>query len=160
MPGYDVDGKLWTIQYHQRGRNKAVCEDSRKQGCFHVFGAPNGATAIQKTAMSSMVVIAEGYATAVTLAKHGKGPTLAAYDSGNLLSVANAVHQRYPNKARPKTVPAGKKRWLRPRQYLTWFTNSTIRLRGIFYQTKRNDDVGDLADFSSSFFLRFLLLFL
>ena len=49
--------------------------------------------------MSSMVVIAEGYATAVTLAKHGKGPTLAAYDSGNLLSVANAVHQRYPDKA-------------------------------------------------------------
>ena len=46
-----------------------------------------------------MVVIAEGYATAVTLAKHGKGPTLAAYDSGNLLSVANAVHQRYPDKA-------------------------------------------------------------
>ena len=125
---------------------KRFAKDSRKQGCFHVFGAPNGATAIQKTAMSSMVVIAEGYATAVTLAKHGKGPTLAAYDSGNLLSVANAVHQRYPNKGssspatmitRPKTVPAGKKHWLRPRQYLTWFTNSTIRLRGIFYQTKR-----------------------
>jgi phage/plasmid primase-like uncharacterized protein len=29
--------------------------------------------------MSPMVVIAEGYATAVTLAKHGKVPTLAAY---------------------------------------------------------------------------------
>jgi putative DNA primase/helicase len=49
--------------------------------------------------MSSVVVIAEGYATAVTLAKHGKVPTLAAYDSGNLLSVATALHQRYPDKA-------------------------------------------------------------
>jgi putative DNA primase/helicase len=46
-----------------------------------------------------VVVIAEGYATAVTLAKHGKVPTLAAYDSGNLLSVATALHQRYPDKA-------------------------------------------------------------
>jgi putative DNA primase/helicase len=32
-------------------------------------------------------------------AKHGKLPTLAAYDSGNLLSVATALHQRYPDKA-------------------------------------------------------------
>jgi len=36
--------------------------------------------------------------TAVTLAKHGKVPTLAAYDSGNLLSVATALHQRNPDK--------------------------------------------------------------
>jgi phage/plasmid primase-like uncharacterized protein len=49
--------------------------------------------------MSPVVVIAEGYATAATLAKHRKVPTLAAYDSGNLLSVATALHQRYPDKA-------------------------------------------------------------
>ena len=46
-----------------------------------------------------MVVIREGYATAATIAKHGKVPALAAYDSGNLLSVATALHQRYPDKA-------------------------------------------------------------
>jgi phage/plasmid primase-like uncharacterized protein len=40
--------------------------------------------------MSPAVVIAEGYATAATLAEHGKVPTLAAYDSGNLLSVATS----------------------------------------------------------------------
>ena len=50
-----------------------------------MVGAPNGAAALQKIAMSPVVVIAEGYATAATLAKHGKVPTLAAYDSGNLL---------------------------------------------------------------------------
>jgi putative DNA primase/helicase len=63
-----------------------------------VVGAPNGAAALQKIAMSPVVVIAEGYATASTLAEHGKVPTLAAYDSGNLLSVATALHQRYPDK--------------------------------------------------------------
>ena len=48
--------------------------------------------------MSPVVVIAEGYATAATLAKHGKVPTLAAYDSGNLLSVATSIRERWPDK--------------------------------------------------------------
>jgi putative DNA primase/helicase len=49
-----------------------------------VIGASNAASALQKIAMSPVVVIAEGYATAATLAEHGKVPVLAAYDSGNL----------------------------------------------------------------------------
>jgi putative DNA primase/helicase len=53
----------------------------------------------KKIAMSPAVVIAEGYATAATLAEHGKVLVLSAYDSGNLLSVAAAVHKRWPDKA-------------------------------------------------------------
>ena len=49
--------------------------------------------------MSPVVVIAEGYATAATIAKHGKVPTLAAYDSGNLLSVATSIREPWPDKA-------------------------------------------------------------
>jgi len=37
-------------------------------------------------------------ATAATLAKHGKVPTLAAYDSGNLLSVATSIYECWPEK--------------------------------------------------------------
>ena len=99
MPGYDVDGKLWTIQYIKEDGTKRFAKDSRKHGCFHVVGAPNGAAALQKIAMSPVVVIAEGYATAATLAEHGKVPTLAAYDSGNLLSVATSIRERWPDKA-------------------------------------------------------------
>ena len=99
VPGYDVEGKLWTIQYIKEDGTKRFAKDSRKHGCFHVVGAANGAAAIQKIAMSPVVVIAEGYATAATLAQHRKVPILAAYDSGNLLSVATALHQRYPDKA-------------------------------------------------------------
>ena len=99
VPGYDVDGKLWTIQYIKEDGTKRFAKDSRKQGCFHVVGAPNGAAALQKIAMSPVVVIAEGYATAATLAEHGKVPTLAAYDSGNLLSVATSIRERWPDKA-------------------------------------------------------------
>jgi putative DNA primase/helicase len=64
-----------------------------------VVGAPNGAAALQKIAMSRVVVIAEGYATASTLAEHGKVPTLVAYDSGNLFSVATSIRERRPDKA-------------------------------------------------------------
>src|SRR5271165_6993369 len=55
--------------------------------------------ATKKIAMSPVVVIAEGYATAATLAEHGKVSTLAAYDSGNLLSVAISIRERWPDKA-------------------------------------------------------------
>ena len=77
---------------------KRFAKNSRKHGCFHVVDAANGAAALQKIALSPVVVIAEGYATAATIAKHGKVQALAAYDSGNLLSVATALHQRYPDK--------------------------------------------------------------
>ena len=99
VPGYDVDGKLWTVQYIKEDGTKRFAKDSRKHGCFHLVGAPNGATALQQVAMSPVVVIAEGYATAATIAKHGKVPTLAAYDSGNLLSVATSIRERWPDKA-------------------------------------------------------------
>ena len=45
-----------------------------------------------------MVVIAEGYATAASITKQGKVPALAAYDSGNLLSVVTSIHERWPEK--------------------------------------------------------------
>jgi putative DNA primase/helicase len=99
VPGYDVEGKLWTIQYIKEDGTKRFAKNSRKHGCFHVVDAANGAAALQKIALSPVVVIVEGYATAATIAKHGKVPALAAYDSGNLLSVATALHQRYPDKA-------------------------------------------------------------
>ena len=85
--------------YIKEDRTKRFAKDSRKHGCFHVVGASNGAVALQKIAMSPGVVIAEGYATAATLAEHGKVPTLAAYDSGNLLSVATSIRERWPDKA-------------------------------------------------------------
>jgi putative DNA primase/helicase len=75
VPGYDAEGKLWTVQYIKEDGTKRFAKNSRKHGCFHVVDAPNGAAAVQKIAMSPMVVIAEGYATAATLAQHGKVPT-------------------------------------------------------------------------------------
>jgi putative DNA primase/helicase len=99
VPGYDVDGKLWRIQYIKEDGTKRFAKDSRKHTDVFTWSVrPNGAAALQKIAMSPAVVIAEGYATAATLAEHGKVPTLAAYDSGNLLSVATSIRERWPDK--------------------------------------------------------------
>jgi putative DNA primase/helicase len=98
VPGYDVDGKLWTIQYIKEDGTKRFAKDSRKHGCFHVVGAANAADGLQKLANSPVIALAEGYATAATVATYGNVPAVAAFDSGNLLAVATALHERWPDK--------------------------------------------------------------
>jgi antirestriction protein ArdC/phage/plasmid primase-like uncharacterized protein len=98
VPGYDVEGKLWTVQYIKEDGTKRFAKDSRKHGCFHVVGAAKAAEGLQKLANSPVIAIAEGYATAATVAKYGNVPAVAAFDSGNLLVVATALHQRWPDK--------------------------------------------------------------
>ena len=98
VPGYDVDGKVWTVQYIKEDGTKRFARESRKHGCFHVIGAANPAEGLQKLANSPVIAIAEGYATAATVAKYGHVPAIAAFDAGNLLAVATALHERWPDK--------------------------------------------------------------
>jgi putative DNA primase/helicase len=93
-----VDGKLWTIQYIKEDGTKRFAKDSRKHGCFHVVGAANAADGLQKLANSPVIALAEGYATAATVAKYGNVPAVAAFDSGNLLAVATTIRERYKGK--------------------------------------------------------------
>jgi phage/plasmid primase-like uncharacterized protein len=98
VPGYGVDGKVWTIQYIKEDGTKRFARESRKHGCFHVIGAANLIDGLQKLGNSPVIAIAEGYATAATVAKYGNVPAVAAFDSGNLLAVATALHKRWPGK--------------------------------------------------------------
>ena len=52
VAGYDVEGKLWTVQYIKEDGTKRFARDSRKHGCFHVVGAANAAEGLQKLANS------------------------------------------------------------------------------------------------------------
>jgi putative DNA primase/helicase len=99
VPGYDSEGKLWTVQYIQKDGTKRFAKESRKHGCFHVIGAANGAAALQKIVVSSVVVIAKAYATAVTISKDAKVAAIVAFYSGNCRPVATALHGRWPGKA-------------------------------------------------------------
>jgi phage/plasmid primase-like uncharacterized protein len=53
VPGYDVEGKLWTVQYGKEDGTKRFAKNSRKHGCFHVVDAAKGPTALQKIALSA-----------------------------------------------------------------------------------------------------------
>lgn len=79
VPGYDSEGKLWTVQYIQKDGTKRFAKELRKHGCFHVIGAANGAAALQKIIVSSVVVIATAYATAVTISKDAKVAAIVAF---------------------------------------------------------------------------------
>lgn len=92
IPAFDADGKLWTMQYIQENGTKRFAKNSRKEGCFHPVGG------MEALAVAPVLVIAEGYATAATLLEALGYGTVSAFDSGNLLPVAQALHQKYPDK--------------------------------------------------------------
>ena len=92
IPAFDVHGKQWTMQYIAEDGSKRFAKDSRKEGCFHPVG---GMKALEQ---APVMVVSEGYATAATLAETFGHATVAAFDSGNLMSVAKALHQKYPGK--------------------------------------------------------------
>ncbi len=92
IPAFDANGKLWTMQYIQENGTKRFAKNSRKEGCFHPVGG------MDALAAAPVLVIAEGYATAVTLSEALGQATVSAFDSGNLLPVAQALHQKYPDK--------------------------------------------------------------
>jgi len=92
IPAFDADGKLWSMQYIQENGTKRFAKNSRKEGCFHPVGG------MDALAAAPILVIAEGYATAATLSEALGQATVSAFDSGNLLPVAQALHQKYPGK--------------------------------------------------------------
>jgi Antirestriction protein len=92
IPATDAGGKQWTMQYIQEDGTKRFAKDSRKEGCFHAVGG------LDALAKAPALVIGEGYATASSLQQTLGFATVAAFDSGNLLPVAKALHAKFPDK--------------------------------------------------------------
>ena len=80
------------MQYIQEDGTKRFAKNSRKEGCFH----PVGGMDALRTAPA--IVIAEGYATAGSISDAIGHATVAAFDSGNLMAVATALKDKYPDK--------------------------------------------------------------
>ena len=85
-------GAIFSIQYIREDGTKRFAKNSRKDGCFHVVGG------IKALVKSPILVISEGYATAATLSQTLGFATIAAFDSGNIVSVAKALQEKYPEK--------------------------------------------------------------
>ncbi len=92
LPAQDASGKQWSMQYIQEDGTKRFAKGSKKEGCFHTVGG-HGSLDDAKA-----IVISEGYATAATISSVIDMPTVAAFDSGNLVPVAKALSEKYPDK--------------------------------------------------------------
>ena len=89
VPMRDIGGKIWSLQTISGDGQKLYLKNGRKTGTHAVLG---------KLEPGAPVIIAEGYATAATLREMTGLPTIAAFDSGNLLDVARAYREADPTR--------------------------------------------------------------
>ncbi|SEN34894.1 zincin-like metallopeptidase domain-containing protein [Nitrosomonas marina] len=99
LPIYDTQGKLWSAQTIQPNGTKLFVAGSQKEGHFHVVsGNSEELTGLAQLDKTKAIIIAEGYSTADTVSQAMNCPVVAAFDSGNLIPVAQQLHDKYPNK--------------------------------------------------------------
>ncbi|MFC1098375.1 zincin-like metallopeptidase domain-containing protein [Pasteurella multocida] len=92
IPAYDETGKVWANQTIYPDGNKRFTAGGKKEGNFHVIGG------LEQLSHTNVIIIAEGYATAATITEATNIPVIAAFDSGNLKTVADKLHKKYPDK--------------------------------------------------------------
>ncbi|HEX3576903.1 MAG TPA: MobF family relaxase [Rhodopila sp.] len=89
VPMRDVEGRLWSIQTISETGQKLYMKGGRKQGTHAMLG---------ELQPGAPLVIAEGYATAATIREITGLATVAAFDSANLMEVAQAYRARDPER--------------------------------------------------------------
>lgn len=85
IPLRNVAGELAGVQTIDADGTKLYRQGTRKTGAYHLIGKPD-----------DRVVIAEGYATGMTIHEGTGGAVAVAFDAGNLIHVAKALHTKYP----------------------------------------------------------------
>jgi phage/plasmid primase-like uncharacterized protein len=89
VPMRDVEGRLWSVQTINETGQKLYMKGGRKQGTHAMLG---------ELRPGAPLVIAEGYATAATIREITGLATVAAFDSANLIEVAQAYRARDPER--------------------------------------------------------------
>ncbi len=79
---------LASLQTIRADGSKRFLGGGRTRGCYHAIGHPKG-----------VLVVAEGYATGATVHECTGHAVAVAFNSGNLLAVASALRQKYPELA-------------------------------------------------------------
>ncbi len=89
VPLYDIDHKLWGLQKISPGGKKFFVKGMKKKGCFFTIGGVEE---------SSIILIAEGFATAASVFESCWLPVVVAFDAHNLSSVSVELRKKYPKK--------------------------------------------------------------
>ena len=140
-----IDGNLKTIEAifpskPTAGRtNKDYLAGGEKQGAHFTIGNP---------ASSDALVFGEGYSTCATIYEATGYCVIAAMDAGNLLPVAQAYRERYPEKA--ILFAADNDRHTAGNPGLTKATAAALAVNGllaipVFADDKKGSDFNDLA---------------
>ena len=87
VPLRDIDGVVWSFQAISASGTKLFPKFARKQGCMHCIGTLDGA---------EVIVAAEGYATAASVAQASEWPTVMTVDVGNMAVLARLIRQKHP----------------------------------------------------------------
>ena len=85
IPLQDVDGRLHSVQGIDPDGSKRFMPGGRVKGCFFFLGEPSG-----------RVAICEGFATGATIRENTGVAVAVAFNSGNLLPVAEALRAKHP----------------------------------------------------------------
>jgi len=83
-----IGGVIHSLQRISEDGSKRFLAGGRKTGCYYSIGKMEDAGAL---------CIGEGFATSATIHQASGYPTVAAFDAGNLLSVAKTMRERFPN---------------------------------------------------------------
>lgn len=92
IPAYNTNAEIRSVQYINEDGTKRFAKNSQREGCFNIVGGPS---ALHK---AQAIVISEGYATAATVSQALGHATVTAFDAGNLVPVAQALHRAMPDK--------------------------------------------------------------
>jgi putative DNA primase/helicase len=87
LPLYTEDGELSSIQYIDHEGNKLYHAGGKVSACYCQFGDPSN---------GHKIYVAEGFATAATIAEVMQTPTIAAYSASNLVPVVEILRRKYP----------------------------------------------------------------
>jgi antirestriction protein ArdC/phage/plasmid primase-like uncharacterized protein len=101
VPAHDIDGTVWSFQRISEGGDKGFLKGGRIEGCHALLmgehggikNSDRGGLYIEQT----VLIVVEGYATARTMRRATGLPVAAAFSSGNLLAVAQAYRNRFPD---------------------------------------------------------------
>ena len=86
VPMRDSSGKLHSIQTIDDGGDKRFLPGGRVKACYFSIGKPNGE-----------LCIAEGLATGLSIHEATGKAVAVAFNAGNLVDVAKALHTKYPD---------------------------------------------------------------
>lgn len=102
VPMRDIDGKVWSLQSISPEGEKRFEAGGLKKGTMHFltwsdYDVPSSReNPIERVKPGEPLIVAEGFATASTIARQGGVQAVVAFDAGNLDPVVATLRERFP----------------------------------------------------------------